>query len=116
MSAGSRSYLPSRESSFDEAEWDRWMTLSESEAEAEVAAADREFEKFCNSMSPLQSYRFWRRYVLISIIENRRRLRDPKLARIAFVDQIFRDGIKRSQRSLLKHRHHFQTGQWPGEA
>lgn len=115
MSA-TRPYLPSRGDEIDEAEWSRWMTLSESEAEAEVAAADRDFQKFCNSMSPLQSYRFWRRYVLISIMENRRRLRDPRLARIAIVDQMFREGIKRSQRSLLKHRHHFQTGQWPGEA
>lgn len=63
-----------------------------------------------------ESYRFWRRYVLTSILENRRRLRDQNLARIDCVDQMFRDGIKRSQRSLLKHRHHFQTGMWPGEA
>lgn len=114
--SGARPYLPSRGNEIDEAEWDRWMTLSESEAEAEVAAADREFDEFCKSMTPLQSYRFWRRYILISIMENRRRLRDPNLARIAIVDQMFREGIKRSQRSLLKQRHHFQTGFWPGEA
>lgn len=114
--SGARPYLPSRGNEIDEAEWDRWMTLIESEAEAEVAAADREFEEFCKAMTPLQSYRYWRRFVLTSIMENRRRLRDPKLARIEFVDQFFRDCIKRSQLSLLKHRHHFQTGQWPGEA
>lgn len=109
-------YLPSRDNEFDEAEWDRWMTLSESQAEAEVAAADREFTEFCNSMSPLQSYRYWRRFILTSIMENRRRLVNPELARIAIIDQMFRDGIKRSQHSLLKHRHYLKTGIWPGEA
>lgn len=116
MSDVARPYLPSRDSDLDDAEWDRWMSLSEAEADAEVAAADREFDAFLAAMSPLQSYRFWRRFVLTSIMENRRRLRDPKLARIECVDQMFRDGIKRSQRSLLKHRHHFLTGMWPGEA
>lgn len=111
-----RPYLPSRNIDIDDAEWDRWMTLSESQAAAEVEAADREFDNFLAAMTPLQAYRFWRRYVLTSIMENRRRLVDPKLARIAIVDQMFRDGIKKSQRSLLKHRHHFQTRVWPGEA
>lgn len=109
-------YLPSRDDDFDEAEWDRWMTLSEEEAEAEVAAADREFVKFLDGMTPLQHYRYWRRFILTSIMENRRRLVNPDLARIATIDQMFRDGIKRSQHSLLKHRHHLRTGIWPGEA
>lgn len=116
MSETARPYLPSRDIDIDDAEWDRWMSLSETEAEAEVAAADREFEEFVGSMSPLQSYRFWRRFILTSIMENRRRLRDPDLARIAVIDQMFRDGIKRYQHSLLKHRHHLRTGVWPGEA
>jgi hypothetical protein len=109
-------YLPSRSNEFDDAEWDRWMTLTEEQANAEVEAADREFADFVNAMTPLEAYRFWRRYILISIMENRRRLVDPKLARIAIVDQMFRDGIKKSQHSLLKHRHHLRTGVWPGEA
>lgn len=109
-------YLPSRESSFDEAEWDRWMTLSEAEAEREVEAANREYTEFLNAMTPLQEYRYWRRFVLTSIMENRRRLRNPDLCKIDIITQMWRDGIKRSQQSLLKHRHHFQTGIWPGQA
>lgn len=49
-------YLPSRDSELDDAEWDRWMSLSEAEAEAEVAAAVRELDSFLAAMSPLQSY------------------------------------------------------------
>lgn len=109
-------YLPSRDSHFDEAEWDRWMTLSEAEADREVAAADREYTDFLNAMTPLQEYRYWRRFVLTSIMENRRRLRNPALCQIEIITQMWRDGIKRSQQSLLKHRHHFQTGIWPGQA
>ena len=66
-----KAYLPSRDNDFDEAEWDRWMTLSDSQIEAEIDAADRQFAEFCNAMSPLQSYRYWRRFILTSIMENR---------------------------------------------
>ena len=109
-------YLPSRDHELDEAEWDRWVALSEEQIQAEIDAANREFADFLNTMTPLQHYRYWRRYILTSIMENRRRLRDPALAHISIIDQMFRDGIKRSQRSLLKHRHQFRTGVWPGGA
>lgn len=109
-------YLPSRDTTLDEAEWDRWMKLSERQMEAEVEAEERKFTEFLNAMTPLQSYRYWRRFLLLSCMENRRRLRDPNLARIEIVDQMFRDSIKRSQHSMLKHRHHLRTGVWPGEA
>lgn len=109
-------YLPSRESNFDEAEWDRFMELSEAEADREVAAADREYTDFLDAMTPLQSYRYWRRFVLTSIMENRRRLRNPALCQIEIITQMWRDSIKRSQHSLLKHRHHLRTSIWPGEA
>lgn len=112
----SKPYLSSGESDPDEVEWDRWMSLSEDEVEREVQAADRQYDEFLAAMTPLQSYRYWRRFVLTSIMENRRRLRNPALCQIEFVTQMWRDGIKRSQRSLLKHRHHFQTGVWPGQA
>jgi hypothetical protein len=112
-----KSYLTETESHFDdEVEMDRWMKMTEAEQEREVKAADREFSEFLDAMSPLESYRYWRRFVLTSIMENRRRLRNPALCQIDFVTQMWRDGIKNSQRSLLKHRHHFQTGVWPGQA
>lgn len=107
-------YLPSRE--IDDTDLDRFMELSEEEATAEIEAAEREYAEFLDAMTPLQSYRYWRRFCLLSIMENRRRLRNPALCRVEIITQMWRDGIKRSQRSLLKYRHHFQTGVWPGQA
>jgi hypothetical protein len=112
----SKPYLPSRDVEIDEAEWDRAMTLSEAQLDTELEVAERRFDAMLKAMTPLQEYRYWRRYVLTSIMENRRRLRDTKLARIDVIDEMWRNGIKRSQRSLLKHRHHLRTGIWPGSA
>lgn len=109
-------YLPNRDLAIDEVDWERYLSLSEAEADAECEAVNREFEAFLRAMTPLQEYRYWRRYILTSIMQNRRRLRDPKLARIEIIDQMWRESIKRSQHSLLKHRHHLRTGVWPGAA
>ena len=108
-------YLPSRDIEIDEVEWERYQSLSETQADAELEAANRQYAEFLNAMTPLQEYRYWRRYILTSIMENRRRLRNPNLARVAIIDQMWRESIKRSQHSLLKHRHHLRTGVWPGE-
>lgn len=109
-------YLPSRDSELDDAEWECVMSMSEAQIEAEWQSVNREYEAFLNSMSRLQEYRYWRRYILTSIMENRRRLRNPDLCQIEIIQQMWRESIKRSQISLSKHRHHLQTGTWPGEA
>lgn len=109
-------YLPSREIEIDEDEFALFCEMTEEQADAEVARADSDFEAMLARMTPLEEYRYWRRYVLTSIMENRRRLRNPNLARVEIIDQLWRDGIKQSQRSLLKHRHHLHTGIWPGRA
>lgn len=109
-------YLPSREVEIDEDEFALFCEMTEEESEAEVARAEKEFFDGVDRMTPLAQYRYWRRYVLTSIMENRRRLRDPKLARIEVIDELWRNSIKRSQQSLLKHRHKLHTGQWPGSA
>lgn len=111
-----RPYLPSRDSEPDEVEWDIYMSMSDAEIEAEGERVNREFQEFHDAMTPLEQYRYWRRYVLTSIMTNRRRLRDPKLNTVEFISNLWRAGIKKSQLSLVKHRHHFKTGVWPGSA
>lgn len=112
----SKAYLPSPDSEIDEVEWDRAMLMSEAEVDAEIAVINREFQAHLDTMTSLQEYRYWRHYILTSIMANRRRLRNPNLARIEIIDKMWRDGIKKSQLSLLKHRHHLRTGVWPGAA
>lgn len=109
-------YLPSPDREIDDAEWERHMSMCETQIEVEWQSITREYEAFLKSMSRLEEYRYWRRYILTSIMQNRRRLRNPSLTRIEIIDQMFRESIKRSQLSLSKHRHHLQTGIWPGAA
>lgn len=112
----SKTYLPSRDIEIDEDEFALFCELTEAQADAEVERVERDFFETIDRMTALQQYRYWRRYVLTSILENRRRLRYPTLTRIDVIDDLWRESIKRSQRSLLKHRHHLRTGVWPGTA
>jgi|GEM_PF-4006157 len=109
-------YLPTPSIEIDQDEFDLFCELTEEQADAAVAREDKKFNDMLDRMTPLEQYRYWRRFILISIIANRRRLRDPSLARIEFIDQLWRDSIKKSQHNLLKHRHHLRTGVWPGAA
>ena len=109
-------YLPSRDIEIDEDEFALFCEMTEEQVDVEVDRADKKFSAMLGRMTPLEEYRFWRRYILQNIIDNRRRLRNPNLARIEVIDQLWRDGIKESQRSLLKHRHFLRTGIWPGRA
>ena len=107
-------YLTSPPREDDPEEWDRYMTMSEAELDAEIERVNREFETFLADKTPLQEYRFWRRYILVSIMENRRRLRDPSLNNIDVISEMWRKSIKRSQLSLLKQREFLKTGIYPG--
>jgi len=109
-------YLPSRDVEIDEDEFALFCEMTEEQVEAEGDRANKDFAAMLDRMTLLEEYRFWRRYILQNIIDNRRRLRNPNLARIEIIDQLWRDGIKKSQHSLLKHRHHLRTGVWPGGA
>lgn len=112
----SEPYLPSRDNDPDDAEWEIFMSMSDAEIDAESERVQREFVAFLNAMTPLEQYRYWRNYVLTSIMTNRRRLRDPKLNTIDIISRMLRESIKRSQLSLVKQRHHLRTGVWPGSA
>lgn len=109
-------YLPSRDIEIDEDEFALFCEMTEEQADAELARANKDFANMLDRMTPLAKYRYWRHFILTSIMENRRRLRNPNLARVEIIDQLWREGIKKSQLSLLKHRHHLQTGVWPGGA
>jgi hypothetical protein len=109
-------YLPSPDIKIDEDDFALFCEMTEEQSEAEVARVEKEFFDGIDRMTPLDQYRYWRRYVLTNIMTSRRRLRDPRLTRIDVIDEMWREGIKRSQKSLLKHRHHLQTGVWPGSA
>jgi hypothetical protein len=105
-----------RDPEIDDAEWQRVMSMTEAQIDAEWKAAESEYTAFLKAMSRMEEYRYWRRYILTSIMANRRRLRDPSLARIEVIDKMFRDGIRKSQLSLLKWREHLRTGVFPGTA
>jgi hypothetical protein len=111
----SKPYLPGRDQLLtNDEDWDRFMHLSDAEAEAEVLSHELEFWRFISEMDGVQQYRFWRHYILTSIMENRRRLRNPELHHLDIIDKIWRDAIRHAQRKLLQHRIHLKTGVWPG--
>ena len=41
----------------EDAEWDRWMTLSDAEMDAEVKSSMEEYNRWFNSMTPLQQWK-----------------------------------------------------------
>lgn len=112
----SKPYLPHREPAIDDDEFALFCEMSEQQVDAEMERVNSEFAAMLAKMTPLQEYRYWRRYILTTIMANRRRLRNPSLTQIEFVNQLWRDSIRKSQQSLLKHRHHLHTGVWPGNA
>lgn len=107
-------YLPSRSLEIDETEWEDWMSMTDAQMDAESDRVNKEFSAFLKAMTPLQEYRYWRRYILTSIMENRRRLRTPSLCTIQIVTEMWRKSIKRSQISLVKWRTFRATGTFPG--
>lgn len=109
-----RPYLPSRNIEIDEDDWERFQSLTDAQQDAEGERVNREFEAFLKAKSAIEEYRYWRRYILTSIMENRRRLRTPSLCTIEFVTDMWRKSIKRSQISLVKWRTFRATGIFPG--
>lgn len=107
-------YLPSRSIEIDEDDFAMFCEMTEEQTEAELKRANDDFAAMLDRMSPLQEYRYWRRYVLTSIMENRRRLRDPKTNHCEIINELWSTGIKKSQHSLLKWRTYRATGTFPG--
>lgn len=102
------------EDEIDEAEWDRWMSLSEAEQEAELRQVEAEYHRWIDSMSAAAYYRYQRGSWLRIAAKSRRFLR----ARhgIEVLDEITRDRLRLAQVTMVKLRIFRATGSWPGSA
>lgn len=100
----------------DDAAMEEWLALSDAEQDAEVERAMAEHMRWWNSLTIQQQMAVDTRNALRRIIENRARLRDPKLCTIEYVVGLWKDGIRRNQKRLVKIRVWRSTGVYPGEA
>jgi len=99
---------------WDDAEWDRWMKLSDAEQEAELRRVEAEYDRWVNAMTPARWYAYQRRSWLD--IATRARLFLRARHGIEVLDEITRDRLRRAQRTLVKLRIFRTSGVWPGEA
>lgn len=99
----------------EELDMEEFMKLTDEEGEA---ACEREMKKYNDwfaSLSRDQQVRYLRHRALKTILENRNRLKNPDLCIIPYVVELWKDGVRRGQRNLLKVRHFRATGIYPGE-
>jgi hypothetical protein len=99
----------------DDIEWVEWLELTDDQQEATIDREMAALQRKLDAMTLRQQVVHHRHFVLESIRENRARLRNPELARIEIIDQLWRDHIRRSQLRLLKLRIWRSTGIYPGE-
>ncbi len=91
----------------DDEDWDRWMSLTDAEQDAELRRATDEFTRVTNAMTLAQHAVALRRMAVANCLTVRRT--------IALMDlPIFHENLRRSQRSLLKIRAYRATGIYPG--
>ncbi|HLH94975.1 MAG TPA: hypothetical protein VKW08_07645 [Xanthobacteraceae bacterium] len=100
----------------DDLEWELWLELTDDQQQAILDREMAAYQRKLDAMTVPQQIAHHRRRDLEGILENRRRLRDPKLCRIEVIDQIFRDHIRSAQLRLLKLRAWRSTGIYPGSA
>lgn len=103
----------------DDDEFDYWFNASDAEVAREEARLDArmaELERRLSAMTIPQQVAHHRHFLLIDILENRRRLLDPKLNQIECISQMWRDGLRRKQVRLAKLRSWRATGVYPGSA
>jgi len=102
----------------DDIDMDAWFAMTEAERNAELRRVEAQWNEHCDRLArqPVRvQVAVQRGSRLRSILENRRRLRDPKLARIEFIDDLFRQSIRRDQVRLVKLRIWRATGVYPGQ-
>ena len=110
---------PMDDDEFDDDEFDYWFNASDAEVRREDARINAEFaelDRKLNAMTVQQQVAHHRHFLLKDLLENRRRLRDPLLNTIDIISQMWRDGIRKRQMSLLKLRTWRTTGVYPGTA
>lgn len=99
----------------DDLDMDEWMAMSDAERDAAEAREWRKYDNWRNSLTIEQEIRVDTRSALHSIMENRRRLRTPHLCTIPFITELWKEGIRRRQRQLVKLRIFRSTGARPGQ-
>lgn len=100
----------------DDLEFQLWCEATDKERDAEFARLEAKYIAWRDSLTPQQEYRVDRGSLLRAIRDNRRRLRDPTLARIEVIDELWRQHIRRNQVRLLELRTWRATGVYPGSA
>jgi hypothetical protein len=93
-----------------------WMGMTDAQQHAEIEREMSKYERWYDSLTLAQQVRVETRNALRRIRENRGRLRDPSLCTIEYAVGLWKEGIRRNQRRLVKIRIWRSTGVYPGEA
>jgi hypothetical protein len=94
----------------DDAEWERWLSLTVVQQEAEIAAAERDYMRWWNSMTAAQQFRHRRRSWLDLCKRWRGHIRRD------FVPEVATEHLRHAQIALVKLRYERRTGIYPGDA
>lgn len=101
----------------DDMDMDEWMNMTDDQQGVMLEREMRKHEQWYNSLTLKQQIKYQTCSAMYGIMENRKRLRNPELCTIEYVTNIWRSGIRRNQRRLLKIRiWRTTTGVYPGEA
>lgn len=100
----------------EDEDWDDWLDMTDAEKDAALERSMNEHERWYKGLTREQQIAYHRRSALRMIRDNRRRLRTPSLCTIEYVVGLWREGVRRNQRRLLKIREWRRTGVYPGEA
>lgn len=99
----------------DDVAMEEWMAKTDAQQDAELQRAMDDHTRWWNSLTVKQQIAVDTRNALRRIMENRARLRRPELCTIEYVVGLWKDGVRRNQRRLVKIRTWRSTGIYPGE-
>jgi hypothetical protein len=100
----------------DDDAMEEWMSLTDAQQDAALEREMNKWNRHYDAMSFERKIAYHRSSSLRAIMENRARLRKPELCTIEYVVGLWREGIRRNQRRLVKIRIWRATGIYPGEA
>lgn len=100
----------------DDLDMEEWMKLSDAEHDSLIAIGMKKYNKWYDGLTLKQQIKYNTRKALQGIMENKIRLRTPELCRYEFAVIIWKEGVRRNQRRLVKIRAWRTTGIYPGEA
>lgn len=100
----------------DDVAMEEWMAMTDAQQDAELNREMDKYNRWYDSLTLKQQIHVNTRNAMRSIMENRERLRKPELCTIEYVVGLWKEGIRRNQRRLVKIRSWRSTGIYPGEA